>query len=164
MDQARLMPKLKLCKTVTKGDKSPKPSVKKLTPRQEVFVKEYLVDLNAKNAATKAGYSKKTANAQGCQLLDNPKVKAQIDKEMGKRAARVEISQDYVLQSIKDTIEAARQTGKDHGSVLKGLELLGKHLAMWTDKKEVKSTVEHLTSGDLSRDDLLKIAAGAESV
>jgi phage terminase small subunit len=122
-----------------------------LTNKQRRFASEYLVDLNATQAATRAGYSAKTANEQGARLLANVSVQAVIQASMKSREQRTEITQDYVLTTIKDTIERCAQavpvrdkdgaeTGEykfDAGAVLKGAELLGKHLKMFTDKTEL---------------------------
>ncbi|OZB07103.1 MAG: hypothetical protein B7X61_15770 [Gallionellales bacterium 39-52-133] len=134
----------------------------KLTIKQETFVAEYLVDLNATQAAIRAGYSAKTANEQGSRLLANVSVQKLIQERMSQRAERLEITSDYVLNTIVDTIERCRQAkpvldkaGKpvlvfneneqtivpmyafDPSAVLKGSELLGKHLKLFTDKTEV---------------------------
>lgn len=69
----------------------------KLTARQERFVKEYLVDLNATQAALRAGYSEKTAYSQGQRLLKHVEIQAAVQTEMEKRSKRVEITQDRVL-------------------------------------------------------------------
>lgn len=69
-----------------------------LTPKQEKFVEEYLVDLNATQAAIRAGYSAKTANEQSSRLLANVKVSGAIRAAMQKRSERTEITQDQVLQ------------------------------------------------------------------
>lgn len=68
-----------------------------LTAKQKKFVAEYLVDLNATQAATRAGYSKKTAAEQGARLLTNVKVQESIQAAMNKRAERTEITADMVL-------------------------------------------------------------------
>ncbi|GAA0382572.1 terminase small subunit [Paenibacillus motobuensis] len=73
-----------------------------LTAKQQLFVKEYLVDLNAKQAAIRAGYSPKTAEQQASRLLSNVKVQKAIQKAMDERAAKVEISAEQVLQRWKD--------------------------------------------------------------
>lgn len=134
----------------------------KLTIKQETFVAEYLVDLNATQAAIRAGYSPKTANEQGSRLLTNVSVQKLIQERMDKRSERTEITADYVLKTIQDTIERCSQakpvfdkSGKpvlivneeeqtivpmyafDPSSVLRGAELLGKHLKLFTDKTEV---------------------------
>ena len=59
-----------------------------LTPRQERFVAEYLIDLNATQAAIRAGYSAKTAEVQGPRLLGNVRVAAAIADGQAKRAER----------------------------------------------------------------------------
>lgn len=65
--------------------------------RMDLFVQEYLVDLNAKQAAIRAGYSPRTAESQGSRLLSNVKVKDAIQKAMQKRSTRTEITADMVL-------------------------------------------------------------------
>lgn len=69
-----------------------------LTPKQEQFCQEYLIDLNAKQAAIRAGYSAKTADVIGCENLVKPNVKARIQELQKVRAAKVEISQERVLK------------------------------------------------------------------
>jgi len=71
---------------------------KKMTPKQEMFVKEYLIDLNATKAARRAGYSKKTAEVIGHENLRKPQIQKEIQKAMDKRSRRLEISADRVLQ------------------------------------------------------------------
>ena len=122
----------------------------KLTPKQSLFVAEYLVDLNATQAAIRAGYSEKTAQEQPSRLLSKVIISDAIQSAMNKRSERVDISADYVLKTIQETIERCKQavpvktadgeTGEykfDAPAVLKGCELLGKHLKLFTDKTEV---------------------------
>lgn len=73
---------------------------KKLTPKQEFFCKEYLIDLNATQAAKRAGYSKKTAEVLGYQLLQIPLVLEEIERLKAKRAAKLEITAERVLGEI----------------------------------------------------------------
>lgn len=74
--------------------------VAKLTQKQQLFVNEYLVDLNATQAAIRAGYSVKTAAEQGSRLLTNVKIQDAIEEEMAKRSRRTGITQDRVLQEL----------------------------------------------------------------
>ena len=131
-----------------------------LTPKQQRFVEEYLIDLNATQSAIRAGYSEKTANEQGSRLLANVSISEAIAEAKNKRAERTEITQDYVLSNIQKVIERCMQQEavqardgspllvegpegnlaclfefKEAGA-LKGLELLGKHLGMFKDKVE----------------------------
>lgn len=68
-----------------------------LTPKQAVFAAEYLKDLNATQAAIRAGYSPKTAEQQGPRLLGNAGVRAAIEAAQDDRATRTGITQDRVL-------------------------------------------------------------------
>lgn len=72
----------------------------KLTPKQATFVQEYLVDLNATQAATRAGYSAKTANEQGARLLANASIARAVKAAMDERSARTEITADRVLREL----------------------------------------------------------------
>lgn len=69
-----------------------------LTEKQRRFVDEYLVDLNAEQAAIRAGYSPKNAAAYGYRLRQTPEVQAEIRRAQRRRQRRVEITQDRVLQ------------------------------------------------------------------
>lgn len=70
------------------------------TDKQRQFCREYLVDLNATQAAIRAGYSKKTARGTAWQLLQKPEIQAEIQRLMDKRANRTEITADRVLMEI----------------------------------------------------------------
>lgn len=72
----------------------------KLTPKQATFVSEYLIDLNATQAAIRAGYSANTAQEQSSRLLSNVMVAAAIEKAMEARSARTEITADRVLREL----------------------------------------------------------------
>lgn len=71
-----------------------------LTPKQQRFVEEYLIDLNATKAAIRAGYSEKTAKEIGSENLAKPNIAKAIQEAQNKRAERTEITQDMVLQEL----------------------------------------------------------------
>jgi phage terminase small subunit len=71
-----------------------------VTPRQSAFVREYLIDLNATQAAIRAGYSAKSAEVTASRLLSDAKVAAAVQAGMDKRANKLEISADRVLEEI----------------------------------------------------------------
>lgn len=71
-----------------------------LTAKQRRFVDEYLIDLNATQAAVRAGYSKKTAQEQGSRLLSNVMVAAEVEAAQARRSERTEITQDMVLREL----------------------------------------------------------------
>ena len=146
------------------GTKSPVAKQRKLTPKQQCFVSEYLVDLNATQAAIRAGYSARTAEQQGPRLLGNVGVAASVQAAMEARSERTGITQDYVLNTIRETVERCSQAEPvldrkgehvhvdtpdgmtvpaytfDSNAVLRGCELLGRHLKLFTDKVETKIT------------------------
>lgn len=72
----------------------------KLTAKQQRFCDEYLIDLNATQAAIRAGYSPNTAEQQASRLLRIVKVQDEIAKEMAERSRRTGINQDRILQEI----------------------------------------------------------------
>ena len=76
------------------------PKTRGLTPKQAVFVQEYLIDLNATQAAIRAGYSARTAKVIGQENLTKPDIAAAIEAAKEKRAERNEITQDRVLQEL----------------------------------------------------------------
>jgi phage terminase small subunit len=71
-----------------------------VTPKQRQFVAEYLVDLNATEAAKRAGYSHATAHSAGPRLLENVEVKAALEQAMTKREVRTLVRADRVLDEI----------------------------------------------------------------
>ncbi len=72
-----------------------------LTPKQARFVEEYLIDLNATQAAIRAGYSRKAADQIGWENLKKPEVEAAISAAMKKRSERVEVTQDQVVDEYR---------------------------------------------------------------
>ena len=75
-----------------------------LTNKQLLFVKEYLVDLNASAAAVRAGYSKKTSYEIGYENLRKPQIQNSISKALEERKERVELQADDVLKVIKNSL------------------------------------------------------------
>lgn len=89
-------------------------TVAELNERQRKFVDEYLVDMNATQAAIRAGYSPKTAYSQGQRLLKNAEIKAQVDKRVADRVQRTQITQDFVLNEL---MKIAMADGTDFASI-----------------------------------------------
>lgn len=71
-----------------------------MTPKQERFVEEYLIDLNATQAAIRAGYSPDTAESAASRLLRNVNVAAAVEEAQQARSVRTEITQDMVLREL----------------------------------------------------------------
>ena len=72
----------------------------RLTKKQQRFVEEYLIDLNATQAAIRAGYSVKTANEQGCQNLAKLSIQQAISEQMAERSKRTGVNQDRVVLEL----------------------------------------------------------------
>ena len=73
-------------------------AAKELTPKQQRFVSEYLIDLNATQAAIRAGYSERTARSAGAENLTKPDIAAAIATRQAKRAQRTDVTADKVLR------------------------------------------------------------------
>lgn len=76
-----------------------------LTKKQRLFVDEYLVDLNATQAAIRAGYSTRRATEIGYQLLQRPEVAQAIQAAMAERSKRTEVEADYVIRRLREIDE-----------------------------------------------------------
>lgn len=107
----------------------------KLTPKQEKFCREYIVDLNAKQAAIRAGYAKKTAKVIACQNLTKLNVRNFIAELQQTTAKKTELTAERVLTELSNIgfSDEVRMNDK-----LKALELLGKHLSLFTDNISIK--------------------------
>lgn len=107
-----------------------------LTAKQERFVQEYLVDLNATQAAARAGYK----NAEkGRQLVTNGNVSAAIQKAKAERQKRTEVTQDYVIEKLKEIADRPAsdlpESNLKYANKLKALEMLAKHTGVF-DKQD----------------------------
>lgn len=154
----------------------------KLTDRQKEFIRQYLVDLNATKAAIRAGYSERTASRIGPQLLGKTCVREAIEKAQAKRARRVEVTQDYVLSNLVEVVERTMQRAPvldrkgeqvtdeegravwtfDAKGANRALELLGKHLGIFTDK--VKAEVSGPDGGPVASEIVVRfVEPGGEA-
>ncbi len=146
----------------------------KLTSKQQRFIEEYLIDLNATQAAIRAGYSAKTARAIGCENLAKPNIQEAIALAKQARAQATKIDSDWVLREavalyqrcvteIKPALhpKTRRQMKDGDGNLLftfnaaaanRALELIGKHvdIGAFKDRLEVssgQSIIERLNAG-----------------
>lgn len=128
-----------------------------LTEKQKRFCDEYLIDLNATQAAIRAGYSKKTANRTGSENLSKPVIEAYIVAKMAEKDAELIAAQDEVLQhltaamrgEISEEVVVVEGTGDGCSDArivdkqisardrLRAAELLGKRYQLFTDKVDV---------------------------
>ena len=136
-----------------------------LNDKQQRFVDEYLIDLNATQAAIRAGYSKKTARSQGQRLLTHVDISKALKKRMDEKEKELIASQDEILRTLT---RQSRREEKEHQVVvlkereivdgvvmetervevvelptrnndsIRASELLGKRYGMWTERHEVE--------------------------
>ncbi len=111
------------------------PENDRMNGKQRRFVEEYLIDLNAQQAAERAGYSKKSIRSQGSRLLANAGVRAAVDTAIAERSAGTWLTAQWVLEKLRANYEAAVKDG-NHAAANKALELLGKHQGMFRDVTE----------------------------
>ncbi len=148
----------------------------KLTAKQQRFVDEYLIDLNATQAAIRAGYSKKTARAIAKENLTKPYIKAYVEKRMAEKEKQLIADQDEVLkyltsvmrgkskasvvvvESHGDYTSRAREMEKtpDEKERLKAAELLGKRYGLF-DKRDT-------AAGAGEKNNLLAAIAATEEI
>ena len=103
----------------------------KLIKKHELFAKEYLIDLNATQAAIRAGYSKKTAAAQGARLLTNVNIQKYIKELQQSRQKRSEITQDMIIDELRKLGFAEIDTDSlKPADKLKALELIARMLGL----------------------------------
>ncbi|WKT00519.1 terminase small subunit [Gallibacterium salpingitidis] len=168
------MPKKDAVKSASKG--------RGLTPKQKRFVEEYLIDLNATQAAIRSGYSADTARQIGTENLSKPVIQEAIQKAQDQRSDRTKITQDEILRDLQelkdiclgrksivitDTLKNSQEgtvTTVDSPIFLfepvsanKALELMGKHLGMFKDKVEVTGDVSNYNVS-LTKDEFKQMA------
>ncbi len=151
----------------------------KLKEKHERFAREYVIDYNATQAAVRAGYSEKTAKQQGSRLLTNADILARVRELQAETVKRLAISEDRIIESLWETYSRCMQaepvmrfdfgshemveTGEysfDSKGALRALELIGKHIGMFTDRVEVKG---QLDTGQKRLDDILTQLRGNSS-
>lgn len=107
-----------------------------LSDRQRRFCEEYLVDLNATQAAVRAGYETEYPNRVAYQLMENPAIRITIDALRAERDKRTDITKDFVLQKITKALRTAEENG-NLTAMLRAAELLAKHLGMFIERTEI---------------------------
>lgn len=105
---------------------------KSLTIKQEKLVQGMVAHGSPKKAALEAGYSKNCPSEIAYETLSKPHVAEQIHKYQSEAAAKVGLDQEYVLKHLKKWVEECDKTAS-----IKALDMIGRHLQMFTDKVEV---------------------------
>lgn len=130
----------------------------RLNPKQKRFCEEYIVDLNATQAAIRAGYSEKTAGSQAHDLLKKPEIQTYIAKLQEKRSLRTQITADRVLEELAaiafSNVTDAVKADKD-GLVITDLDELP--LATQAAISEISSITRENMHGETSTTARLKM-------
>lgn len=108
-----------------------------MTDKQRRFVDEYMVDLNATQAAIRAGYSPKTAEVIGNQLLK----KTLVSNEILKRKAKLSSVANWTAADVLKRLARLADEGYKDSDKIKALELIGRHIGMFQDKVELSGGV-----------------------
>lgn len=103
----------------------------KLTDKQARFVEEYLVDLNATQAAMRAGYSCNSAHAIGHENLRKPDIAKAVQAAFVERSERTRVTQAQVIEGLRKEAQNPETSGSAR---VAALAWLGKHLGMFTPK------------------------------
>ena len=98
----------------------------KLTDKQRIFVKEYLIDLNATQAAIRAGYSKDTAQQIGSENLTKPVISDAIAEAKAKREEKLDIDAQWVLKEAVDAVGIFKEKGDS--ALVSALKLVAQHV------------------------------------
>ena len=111
-----------------------------MNKKQQTFADEYLLDLNGKQAAIRAGYSPKTAESQASRLLTNAKVAEYIAKAQQERSKRLQIDADWIVEKLVGNHARAMELD-ELGHSNKAIELLGKTNGAFVDKMEIDQAI-----------------------
>ena len=122
-----------------------------MTAKQKRFCDEYLIDLNATQAAIRAGYSEKTAGVIATENLQKPIIQNYISERMNNKQSELIASQDEVLQFLTEVMRGKKKDEKiittadgecvvrqiaNQSNQIKAAELLGKRYGIYTDRIE----------------------------
>jgi len=126
-----------------------------MTPKQARFIAEYLIDLNATQAAIRAGYSPKTANEQGARLLANASVAAEVAKKTQQQIDRAELTASRTLEEMRRLAFSNVRTLFDANGNLRPIHTLTDEEAACIASLEV--IVKNAQAGDGHTDTVHKI-------
>lgn len=135
-----------------------------MTPKQQAFADEYIISLNATDAARKAGYSNRTATETGYENLRKPHIKAYIDKRLEELKSERVADQQEVMEYLTRLMRGEEteteminignfeqelvQVPVKHNIRKQAAELIGRRYAMWTDKVDQTNRNIEIVIGD----------------
>jgi hypothetical protein len=117
---------------------------KPLTRKQELFVREYLFNQNAADAARKAGYKGDAGSlaTTGHRLLNDPRVFGLVEQKRQEFVNDLDLDVQWVLHKFKSAVDQYLETGEYAQHGLRALEDIGKFLGMFVERKEIRGTLD----------------------
>ena len=115
-----------------------------MTPKQQQFILEYLIDRNATQAAIRAGYSKNSAKQIGAENLTKHVILTEIIKAIEERSEKTKVDAEWILTELQSVYDEAR-ADHDKPSALRALDLAGKHVDVqaYKDKVDIVHRMTH---------------------
>ena len=122
----------------------------KLTAKQQRFIEEYLIDLNATQAAIRAGYSEKTAYAIGEENLRKPVIKAEIERLQAETSNKLQVTKEGLINDLLTIKELCLTNARVTHNSIKAIEVISKMLGFESPKKvDITTNGESLNLKDL---------------
>lgn len=121
-----------------------------MTPKQKRFVEEYLIDLNATQAAIRAGYAESGARTEGARLLANANIQEALTHSLKERSERAQIDADWVLARAVELFERCKAES-DRTNERQTLDLIGKHVDVGAYEERVRQDVNVVDRTELVR-------------
>ena len=116
-------------------------SGRKCSVKEDRFAREFVIDLEKRNAAIRAGYAKKAATAQATRLLGRPWVQERIAELQAALAGRMDLTADGVVKQLMKDHKLAQDAGH-HSAAVRATELLGKRLGLWIDRVRTEAELQ----------------------
>lgn len=109
-----------------------------MTPQQQRFIEEYMIDLNATQVAIRAGYSEKTAAETGYENLRKPQTAEAVGKAKAELSEKSELSAQWVIDRLREVAEhCMKEESYNATGAARALELIGKHFNAFPDRKDI---------------------------
>ena len=141
-----------------------------LTPRQERFCRDFLVDMNGTKASVRAGYGERSAHVTASRLLTNTKVAARVAELQAETAKRLEVTADTVMADLARLCQEAVEA-KQFGPAVRAKELQGKRLGLFRDRLDFnggperdRQIIEAVAGSDPAKRAALKVLMGSAEV
>ena len=134
-----------------------------MTPKQERFVQEYLIDSNATAAAKRAGYCPKTAMEQGFQLLRKPSVKATIQAAQAEHRERTKVTVESLTEKLRAAYDVSEKNGQSASMVQASMGLAKLHGYLVDRVEQTTKAADNMTPDELKAE-LARVQAKLDAI